>query len=182
MKNSHLSIEQLEKDSWGAPEFSSHLVKTCHELRKVPIAELGTEGLRMLISQGIGLSFILPLAMKELSQNPFAEGDFYQGDLLMSVVKQADFVRSSSREISLQLDTICNAALARVDSPLSAKDIAQIHFVVSRPPLTTPPLQPRRKSQPVIRHSLAFPKLLLLCAILLLHLPDMFQFGHTVPP
>ncbi len=33
------TLEQLEQDCWGEPEFGSHLVTECHRLRKVPIGE-----------------------------------------------------------------------------------------------------------------------------------------------
>ena len=39
-----------------------------------------------MIGQNIGLNFLIPLAIDELKQNKLAEGDFYEGDLLKSVL------------------------------------------------------------------------------------------------
>ncbi len=39
-----------------------------------------------MISQDIGTKFLVPLAIEILSKNPLVEGDFYEGDLLKSVL------------------------------------------------------------------------------------------------
>jgi hypothetical protein len=80
------SLENLEKDSWGEPDFESHLVKTCHRLRKKPLKEFEIEDLRIMIGQNIGLKFLVPLALEKLKQDILAEGDFYEGDLLQAVL------------------------------------------------------------------------------------------------
>lgn len=80
------SIEQLENDYWTKPiEFTSRLVVNCHKYRKIPINELTIEQLRLLISQKIGLKHIIRIGISELDKNILAEGDFYEGDLLMSI-------------------------------------------------------------------------------------------------
>ena len=80
------SLENLEKDIWNEPEYSSHLVTTCHELRKKQLKNFDIEDLRIMVGQNIGLHFLIPLAIEELKQNILAEGDFYEGDLLSSVL------------------------------------------------------------------------------------------------
>lgn len=80
------SLENLEKDYWGEPTIDSHLVKSCHSLRKKPIKDFEIEDLRLMIGQNIGLKFLIPVALDKLSQNILAEGDFYEGDLLKSVL------------------------------------------------------------------------------------------------
>lgn len=80
------SIEQLENHYWTKPiEFTSGLVVNCHKYRKIPINELTIEQLRLLISQKIGLKHIISIGISELDKNILAEGDFYEGDLLMSI-------------------------------------------------------------------------------------------------
>jgi hypothetical protein len=81
------SIEKLEKDFWREPGYESHLVKTCHQLRKKPLKDFEIEDLRIMIGQNIGLKFFIPLALEKLRENILAEGDFYEGDLLKSVLK-----------------------------------------------------------------------------------------------
>ncbi|MGW2346711.1 contact-dependent growth inhibition system immunity protein [Streptomyces sp. NPDC001661] len=52
-----LSLEQAEGGApWPAPDDdSTRLVRTAHALRRRPIGELDAEGVRLLISHGIGL-------------------------------------------------------------------------------------------------------------------------------
>ncbi len=83
------SLQDLEGEDWGEPEYHSHLVRECHRLRRVPVSEFTTENLRIMIGQNIGLPYLIPLALAELRANPFAEGDFYPRDLL-KVVLRAD--------------------------------------------------------------------------------------------
>jgi len=80
------NLESLENDFWAAPTFNSYLVTTCHKLRKKQLKDFETEDLRIMISQNIGLKFLIPLAIKTLKENILADGDFYEGDLLKSVL------------------------------------------------------------------------------------------------
>ena len=81
------TLEQLESDVWPAPEYSSSLVRKCHQLRKKPLAEFEVEDLRIMLGQQIGEKHLVPLALERLSENILAEGDFYEGDLLNSVLR-----------------------------------------------------------------------------------------------
>jgi hypothetical protein len=80
-------LDVLEGITWGEPTFPSHLVKTCHALRRKPIGEFSIEDLRIMIGQRIGLPFLMPLAVELLMKDPLAEGDFYAGDLLTNVLR-----------------------------------------------------------------------------------------------
>ena len=80
------SLENLEKDYWGEPDYESHLVKTCHQLRKKPLKDFEIEDLRIMIGQNIGLKFLVPIAIEELKENILSEGNYYEGDLLKSVL------------------------------------------------------------------------------------------------
>ncbi|HEY0262718.1 MAG TPA: contact-dependent growth inhibition system immunity protein [Chitinophagales bacterium] len=81
------SLESLEKDYWKDEiEYSSHLIETCHTLRKKPLKDLQTEDLRIMIGQDIGLLYLIPLAIEVLQKDILASGDFYEGDLLQSVL------------------------------------------------------------------------------------------------
>ena len=81
------SLEELEGEKWSEPTFASHLVTTCHQLRKVPIEQLDIEGLRILLGHAMGVAYLVPLALEILDANPLVEGDFYPGDLLCSVLR-----------------------------------------------------------------------------------------------
>jgi len=83
-----LSLEQIENSYWGdAPADASRLVTTAHALRRKPISALDVEDLRLLLGQQEGVEVLTPLALTKLEDNPLAEGDYYPGDLLESVLK-----------------------------------------------------------------------------------------------
>lgn len=82
------SLESLEKKTWPAlsSDEGSYLIKTCNSLRKKQLQDFTTEDLRIMIGQEIGLYFLIPLAIETLTDNLFSEGDYYEGDLLKSVL------------------------------------------------------------------------------------------------
>jgi len=80
------SIEQLEKDVWKKPsEFPTDLVEKCYQYRKISIAELTNEQIRILISQKVGIEYLIGIALEKLERNILTECDFYEGDLLVAV-------------------------------------------------------------------------------------------------
>lgn len=81
------SLQELENCDWGEPTYDSHLVVTCHKLRRVPLKLFNIENLRIMIGQNIGLKFLAPLALKHVHAHPLAQGDFYPGDLLVSLLR-----------------------------------------------------------------------------------------------
>ena len=83
------TIESLEKKTWSAlgQDEGSYLIKTCNSLRKKPLQDFTTEDLRIMIGQEIGLYFLIPLAIETLTNDLFAEGDMYEGDLLKNVLE-----------------------------------------------------------------------------------------------
>lgn len=81
------TLEELDGQDWGEPTFPSSLVMNCHRLRRVPLGEFTVEDLRLMIGQQISLEYLVPLALEQLAANPFAEGNYYPGDLLMNVAK-----------------------------------------------------------------------------------------------
>src|SRR5512135_3243362 len=80
------SLEQLEGIELGPPAADTYLVQTIHRLRRKPIGQFTVEDLRIVIGQGSGLPFLVPIALEVLERNAFAEGDFYEGDLLKAVL------------------------------------------------------------------------------------------------
>jgi hypothetical protein len=84
--NRSKSIEQLEGNIWPQDSFGSHVVQESQRLRKLPVAQLVTEDLRLLIGQKIGLPYVVPVALEMLADNPLASGNFYAGDLLVAIL------------------------------------------------------------------------------------------------
>jgi len=103
------SLENLEKDYWGEPNYDSHLVKTCHQLRKKSIKDFEIEDLRIMIGQNIGLKFLIPIALDKLKDNILAEGDYYEGDLLKAVLTCEKVFWSNESELTNELDAIISA-------------------------------------------------------------------------
>lgn len=104
--NRQRTLEELEGDRWGPPTFDSHLVTECHRLRKVPLEQLTAENLRIMIGQKIGLPHLMPLALNRLEENPFTEGDFYPGDLLLAVLRAGSDFWKANPELFYRLNDI----------------------------------------------------------------------------
>jgi len=80
------SIEQLEKDIWKNPsEFPTDMIEKCYRYRKTSITELTNEQIRLLISQQIGVEYLIGIVLEKLERNILTECDFYEGDLLVAV-------------------------------------------------------------------------------------------------
>ncbi len=113
-----LSLEQIENDYWSEPEYNSYLVTTCHKLRKKRLYEFEVEDLRIMLGQDIGTKYLLPIAIEKLKQNPFAAGDFYDGDLLCSVARLPSDSFPKEKKIRQYLINICSAALNSTNKTL----------------------------------------------------------------
>ena len=101
------SLEQLENNYWGdADKNASKLVKRCHTLRKKPLEDLDVEDIRLLIKQNIGLKYLIPLAVDALENSPFVEGDFYEGDLLESVLRSSKDFWNDHPDLHNKLESI----------------------------------------------------------------------------
>ena len=102
------TLENLEKDFWSETRHEDNLVDTCHLLRKKPLKDFGTEDLRIVIGQNIGLKYLNPLALETLKINLLAEGDFYEGDLLKSVLTCDKNFWRKERDLFNNLELIIN--------------------------------------------------------------------------
>jgi len=101
------TLEQLEGQPVSPPAQSdTPLAQKCLRLMRVPLNELTTENVRMLVLQQIGLKHLVPLAMDKLEANPFVAGDHYAGDLLHAVVEAPPDFWASEPELRSRLDGI----------------------------------------------------------------------------
>lgn len=81
------TLQDLEGEDWGDGDFfPSHLVMTCHRLRRKALRDFTIEDLRIMIGQRFSLLYLLPLAIERLREDPLASGDYYDGDLLVQVL------------------------------------------------------------------------------------------------
>jgi hypothetical protein len=77
----------------------SYLVARCEALQDIPLQDYSIEDLRLLVSQQVGLPWLVPLALAHLTQNLFSEGDYYAGDLLASILRlENDYWRAHPAE------------------------------------------------------------------------------------
>ncbi|HET6465536.1 MAG TPA: contact-dependent growth inhibition system immunity protein [Nitrospiria bacterium] len=81
------TLEELESVAWDESNYDSHLVQTCHNLRRKPVGRFSIEDHRIMIGQNIGVQFLVPIAIEKLQTDPLSEGDFYPGDLLAVVLR-----------------------------------------------------------------------------------------------
>lgn len=80
------TLEQLEGEVWEDINYPTNLVKTIYLLRKKILKDFSVEDLRIVIGQSFSLPYLIPLAIEKLNQNILAEGDYFEGDLLKSVL------------------------------------------------------------------------------------------------
>lgn len=101
------TLEEIEGDVWGeAPTGSTRLVERIHQLRRRPVASLGAEDLRLLLTQQVGLGPLLPQALDLLEQDPLTAGDFYPGDLLVAVARSATQWERLEPELAARLRAV----------------------------------------------------------------------------
>lgn len=114
MKNRNKTLENLEQDKWGEPDFSSHLITECHRLRQIPLSQFTVENLRIMIGQDIGLKYLVPIALEKLTEDPFVAGDFYAGDLLNAVVQVKWEFWEKNDDLFITLQTIMGELESRM--------------------------------------------------------------------
>jgi len=121
------SIEQLENNYWKkAPEFPTTLIEKCFEYRKIKLSELSIEQIRLLISQEIGIEFLIGIALKKLELNIIAEGNLYEGDLLVSVSKiLPEFWNKNKSELE-KLKIITEKDKEKIKTELGENEYEQI--------------------------------------------------------
>lgn len=125
MKNTTINwtvtLEKLENDIWDTPDSESNLTKECYRLRKIPLGDFNIEDLRLMLGQGIGVKHLIPLALEKLEKKPWAEGDFYEGDLLMCVLKIDHLFWSSHPTFLARLTDIISILSFRVENQQQRK-------------------------------------------------------------
>lgn len=96
----------LEKDYLIQSLNKSRLTMRINELRQIPLDTYTTEDLRIMIGQSIGLDYLIPLALETLKVDLFAEGDFFEGDLLKSILSIETAFWNNNKEYWLQLNNL----------------------------------------------------------------------------
>lgn len=83
MKNSK-SLIQLDENikKLYSETGESFVERNITRLIRLPIADYELPDLRFMISQEIGLPFLVPIVISKLVKNPFVEAEHYEGDLI----------------------------------------------------------------------------------------------------
>src|SRR5215218_3978497 len=97
-------------------DFPTSLVKKCFEFRRIPIKDLSVEQIRLLLGQKIGIKYLLPKALVILHENILAEGDFYPGDLLASVLRLDIPDWKEHHGLLLKFDNLINLKRSEIES------------------------------------------------------------------
>ena len=85
-----------------------------------------------MIGQGIGLKHLLPMAVEELKKNPLAEGDYYEGDLLIQVLGRDQSELGDNAQAISDLIAICEAALIWDEPSLSDEKVPIVREFIGR--------------------------------------------------
>ena len=121
-------LEGADERDVGA---SSVLATTCRAHRRTPIEQLGTEALRFLLEEGKSTEVLLRVAIDRLEGDPFQGGDFYPGDLLVTVLGLPVSVWISAPDLRAQTYALVEDAGDLVDL-LEPEDRAIVERAIGR--------------------------------------------------
>ncbi|MEU4142252.1 contact-dependent growth inhibition system immunity protein [Streptomyces parvulus] len=119
------SLERLEGQRWpDPPRDTTSLVKVVHALRRRPVGDLRPDELARLITQDVGLPWLLPIAVRILRDTApgQAAGGWYDDDLLYTVVTRNPRVWEQFPDLAHELR---RAVETLVDLSRSVRDEAE---------------------------------------------------------
>lgn len=116
-------LASIEPVSQGSE--NSYLVNRINELIALKVEQLEVEDLRKLISQNIALDIIVPAAIEILEKDPFAEGDYYKGDLLKSVLSIDDTFWQIHGNLKDKLKVIASCFEAEIKKQYLSGELSQ---------------------------------------------------------
>jgi hypothetical protein len=132
------TLQELEGEDWGEPEFESHVVTNAYRLHRVPLREFTVEDLRFMIGQQFGLRYLIPIALEHLRADPFAGGDCCEGDLLAAVLRADSRFWIASPALRAEAAQIVQQALSllptldETDRQTAEKSLNDAHDIFQR--------------------------------------------------
>ncbi|WP_342086199.1 contact-dependent growth inhibition system immunity protein [Dyadobacter sp. OTU695] len=103
-----------------SPLVSTNLINKHNQLLKKNVDDFSVEDIRFMIGQRTALEILLPRAIELLNENIIAEGDLFEGDLLLSVVSLDEIFWSRNIRWYNQISELINKSLTDVELiPLS---------------------------------------------------------------
>jgi hypothetical protein len=103
------SIDELEGISMRPP-YRTGMIERIARSRGIAIEDLEPKDLRLLVSQGVALSYLWPLALERLEARPLLSAELYLGDLLCAAL-HADARYGATAEHRARLRQITARAL-----------------------------------------------------------------------
>ncbi len=123
VKNLKKTLTQLEKNDWGSiPDEAPPSIKKCFVLRNKQLGELSLADIRLLIGQGIGLDYLMPIAVDQLRNNPLAHCDHYPGDLLANVLRAGHDFYQKNPDVFKDVESIFNDSVPSAMKGLDKDD------------------------------------------------------------
>ncbi|WP_153449369.1 contact-dependent growth inhibition system immunity protein [Streptomyces smaragdinus] len=119
------TLDELDPPRWAPPApDATRLVRKVHELRQIPLGELGPADVRTLVSQQVALPYVLPLAVRSLLKDPLLDAYFYEGDLLLATVNLPASAWAPFPDLRIRLRTRISSLAheAVVDLPQGAAE------------------------------------------------------------
>jgi hypothetical protein len=110
------SLQELDGQDWGEPNYASHLVTEYHRLRRVALETMTVGDLRLLIVQKDYLEYLLTLAFEHFLNEPWVAGDYYEGDLLHAVLSVPESFWYVHPELKRTCDQVVQSALLQAPS------------------------------------------------------------------
>ncbi|RYU94268.1 contact-dependent growth inhibition system immunity protein [Emticicia agri] len=101
MENNYQSLFELDNSLKLATSEPTPLVQNHNALLIKKLKDL-----RFMIGQKTGLAYLVPMAIQVLQENIFAEGDFYEGDLLQNVLSIDKVFWTKNNDLYLRLKEI----------------------------------------------------------------------------
>lgn len=116
LNNPHLTLSEIDKNIIPAlPDNASGLIRNIYNLKDKKLNDYEVEDLRILIGQEIILPYLIPMAIDVLQENILAEGNFYEGDLLLAVLMtRAQYWKEHKNE-AITLVNLCQINKALID-------------------------------------------------------------------
>ncbi|MEV7723572.1 contact-dependent growth inhibition system immunity protein [Streptomyces sp. NPDC087917] len=127
-------LDSLDPPAWDPPPpNTTRLVETVHALRRTPLRALTPADLRTLITQEVGLPYVLPVAVALLLEEPLLDAYFYEGDLLRAALACPSAAWSDFPDLARALAAVAEAIPADSVAELPRGAAAEIARFVAGP-------------------------------------------------
>ncbi|MET7365956.1 contact-dependent growth inhibition system immunity protein [Streptomyces sp. NPDC005566] len=148
------TLDELDRPRWTPPAAdATDLMRKVHALRLVPLGKFGPADMRILISQQVALSYVLPLAVPLLLEEPLLDASFYEGDLLLAAVRTPASAWAMLPDLNAGLRAVITALPTTAVADLPRGGAEELARFVARPDSVAEPMKARGKGSARHRRS-----------------------------